>query len=182
MLYKTDYHIHSNFSDGKAAPEEYLTAAVSAGISEIGFSEHLSLFRENQTWVMNPENTGEYVNYIDDLKNKSNRIIIKTGLEVDYFPGKEDEIESFLSRFNLDYRIGSVHYLGEKSVDLGPELYEEKNIDDLYESYFEHIIAAVGSGLFDIIGHCDLIRIYGYKPSYDPEPLYRNLARAMKSF
>jgi histidinol-phosphatase (PHP family) len=142
MLYKTDYHIHSNFSDGKAAPEEYLTAAVSAGISEIGFSEHLSLFRENQTWVMDPENTDEYVNYIDDLKNKSNRIIIKTGLEVDYFPGKEYEIES----------------------------------------YFEHIIAAVASGLFDIIGHCDLIRIYGYKPSYDPEPLYRNLARAMKSF
>jgi histidinol phosphatase-like PHP family hydrolase len=34
MLYKTDYHIHSNFSDGRAAPEEYLTAAVSAGISE----------------------------------------------------------------------------------------------------------------------------------------------------
>jgi histidinol phosphatase-like PHP family hydrolase len=60
---------------------------------------------------------------------------------VDYFPGKEDEIESFLSGFDLDYMIGSVHYPGEKSVDPGPELYEEKNIDELYESYFEHSVA-----------------------------------------
>ena len=39
---------------------------------------------------------------------------------------------------------------------------------------------AVGSGLFDIIGHPDLIRIFGYKPSFDPEPYYRRLARQMK--
>ncbi|OFY63297.1 MAG: hypothetical protein A2V64_00280 [Bacteroidetes bacterium RBG_13_43_22] len=180
MIYKTDYHIHTSFSDGKAVPEDYIPAAVSAGISEIGFSEHLSLFRENQDWVMNPENAPAYVNYIDNLKKKSDSIIIKTGMEVDFFPGKEKEIEMFLNNFDLDYRIGSVHYLGEKSVDLGPEFYEGKNIDSLYESYFEHVMAAAGSGLFDIIGHCDLIRIYGYKPSSDPGPHYRKLARVMK--
>ncbi|MCX6300900.1 MAG: histidinol-phosphatase [Bacteroidia bacterium] len=180
MTYKTDYHIHTTFSDGKAAPEDYIPAAISAGISEIGFSEHLSLFRENQDWVMNPENVLEYVNYIEDLKKNSDKIIVKTGMEVDFFPGKEKEIELFLGKFKLDYRIGSVHYLGEKTVDLGPEFYEGKNIDALYESYFEHVMAAAASGLFDIIGHCDLIRIYGYKPSYDPEPLYRKLARIMR--
>jgi histidinol-phosphatase (PHP family) len=42
------------------------------------------------------------------------------------------------------------------------------------------VIQAVSSGLFDIIGHCDLIRIFGYKPSVDPAPLYRKLARSMK--
>ena len=42
------------------------------------------------------------------------------------------------------------------------------------------MIAAASSGLFDIIGHCDLIRIFGYKPSSDPEPLYRKLARTMR--
>ncbi len=34
---------------------------------------------------------------------------------------------------------------------------------------------------FDIIGHCDLIRIYGFYPSSDPEPFYRNLAKVMKT-
>ena len=95
-------------------------------------------------------------------------------------PGKEKEIELFLSKLDLDYRIGSVHYLGEKTVDLSPEFYEGKNINALFESYFEHVMAAVASGLFDIIGHCDLIRIYGYKPTSDPEPLYRKLAKVIK--
>ena len=180
MLYKTDYHIHTSFSDGKAGPEYYIASAISAGLSEIGFSEHLSLFRENQDWVMNPENAPEYITHIDDLKKKVHNIAVKTGLEIDFFPGKEKEIELFIDRFDLDYRIGSVHYLGEKTVDLGPVFYEGKNIDMLFESYFGNVMAAVSSGLFDIIGHCDLIRIFGHKPSGNPESLYRKLAKTMK--
>ena len=108
-------------------------------------------------------------------------IKIKTGLEVDYFAGKEKEIRAFLNPLPLDYIIGSVHYLGEKTVDVGPEFYEGKSIDRLFESYFDSVSAAAASGLFDIIGHCDLIRIFGYKPSSDQEPLYRKLAKTMKT-
>jgi histidinol-phosphatase (PHP family) len=180
MIYRTDYHIHTTFSDGKASPEEYLAAAVSAGVSELGFSEHISLFKEDEDWCMNPENIPEYLRYIDDLKRNNMGIIVKTGLEIDYIPEKEKEIELFLDRYKLDYRIGSVHYLGEKTVDLGLDFYEGKSIDILYESYFEHVAAAVSSGLFDIIGHFDLIRIFGFKPSSNPEPYYRNMAKIMK--
>ena len=180
MIYRTDYHVHSTFSDGKAAPEEYLPAAKAAGISEIGFSEHLSLFSETQEWCMNPSNVISYIDYIGKLKEQTKDLIIRTSLEIDFIPGKEKEIASFIEPFNLDYRIGSVHYLGERSVDLGPEFYEGKDINFLYESYFEMVNLAVSSGLFDIIGHCDLIRIYGYKPSEDPSPLYRKLASTMK--
>jgi histidinol-phosphatase (PHP family) len=182
MPYKTDYHIHTTFSDGKAAPEDYIPNALAAGISEIGFSEHLSLFKEEQIWCMNPDNVVNYIEYIHNLKKNTNNILIRTGLEIDFIPGKEKEIGLFLDKFNLDYRIGSVHYLGEKTVDVGPEFYEGKNIDALYNTYFEFVVRAVSSGLYDIIGHCDLIRIYCYKPSFDPEPLYRTLARAMKKY
>lgn len=180
MIYRTDYHIHTTFSDGKATPEEYLPAATAAGLSEIGFSEHLSLFKENQEWCMDPSDVPAYIEYIGKLKRKTEGLIIRTGLEIDYIPGKEKEIGSFLRPFDFDYRIGSVHYLGEKTVDLGPEFYEGKNIDLLFESYFDMVIHAVSSGLFDIIGHCDLVRIYGSKMSVDPSPLYRKLARSMK--
>ena len=136
MPYKTDYHIHTTFSDGKASPEEYVSHAISAGISEIGFSEHLSLFKENQDWCMNPSNAQNYIDYIRNLKSNTNDIKIKAGLEIDFIPGKEKEIGRFLDNLELDYRIGSVHYLGEKTVDLGPEFYEGKNIDRLYEVVF----------------------------------------------
>ncbi len=180
MSYKTDYHIHTTFSDGKAAPEEYIAPAIAADISEIGFSEHLSLFSENQDWVMNPEHMDKYLDYIDNLRNKTNNIIIRSGLEVDYIEGKEQEISNFLNRFDLDYRIGSVHYLGKRTVDEGPDFYEGKSFDQLFELYFSVVRSAVLSEIFDIIGHCDLIRIFGYKPTCDPEPYYRELARTMK--
>jgi histidinol-phosphatase (PHP family) len=180
MIYKTDYHMHSSFSDGRSAPEDYIAAAIASGLSEIGFSEHLTLFRELEDWNMDPANIPAYMEHLDWVRKNTNHIKIRTGLEVDFFDGREEEIRIFLSQLNVDYIIGSVHYMGEKTVDFGPEFYKDKNIDALYESYFNTVCNAAASGLFDIIGHCDLIRIYGYKPSKDPEPLYRKLARTMK--
>jgi histidinol-phosphatase (PHP family) len=180
MIYKTDYHMHSSFSDGRSDPEDYITSAIAAGLSEVGFSEHLTLFRDLEDWNMNPVNITPYIKHIESIRNKIKNIKIKTGLEVDFFVGKEPEIRSFLADLPLDYIIGSVHYLGEKTVDVDPEFYEGKSINRLFESYFASITAAASSGLFDIIGHCDLIRIYGFKPSSDLEPLYRVLAKTMK--
>jgi histidinol-phosphatase (PHP family) len=180
MIYKTDYHMHSTYSDGRSLPDDYILPAINVGLSEIGFSEHLTLFKEQEDWNMNPVNISPYIHHLENLRDTVKEIKIRIGLEVDYFEGKEKEIYDFLHPFPLDYVIGSVHYLGEKTVDLGPEFYEGKSIDRLFESYFESVITAVSSGLFDIIGHCDLIRIYGYKPSVDLEPLYRKLAKAMK--
>jgi histidinol-phosphatase (PHP family) len=180
MTYKTDYHMHSSYSDGRSDPEDYITSAIAAGLSEIGFSEHLTLFKDLEDWNMNPVNITPYINHIENIRNKIKNIKIKTGLEVDFFVGKEKEIRAFLVDLPLDYIIGSVHYLGEKTVDVDPEFYEGKSINRLFESYFASVTAAASSGLFDIIGHCDLIRIYGFKPSCDPEPLYRLLAKTMK--
>ncbi len=179
MIYKTDYHIHSSYSDGRSSPEDYIAPALAAGLNEIGFSEHLTLFKDLEDWNMNPINISPYIKHIDNLRNGIKNIKIKTALEVDFFAGKENEIRSFLSPLPLDYIIGSVHYLGEKTVDVGPEFYEGKNIDRLFESYFDSVCVAAEADLFDIIGHCDLIRIYGYKPVTDQEPLYRKLAKTM---
>jgi len=180
MVYSTDYHIHSLFSDGRADPEEYVAPAIAAGLSEIGFSEHLTLFKEPDDWNMDPVNMSTYIRHIESLRESTMNIKIKTGLEVDFFRGKEDGIRDYLSSIPLDYIIGSVHYLGEKTVDYGPEFYEGKSIDKLFETYFDSVCAAVESEIFDIIGHCDLIRIYDYKPSFDLEPIYRKLAKTMK--
>jgi histidinol-phosphatase (PHP family) len=180
MIYRTDYHVHSVYSDGRSIPEDYIVSAIGAGMNEIGFSEHLTLFREPEQWNMNPAKLPSYLDHLDKLRNSTNGILVKKGLEVDYFEGKEKETRDFLAPLPLDYVIGSVHYQGEKTVDFGPEFYEGKNIDSLFEKYFDTVCAAVSSGIFDIIGHCDLIRIYGYKPKSDPEPHYRKLARIMK--
>jgi histidinol-phosphatase (PHP family) len=180
MIYKTDYHIHSFYSDGRSKPEDYISKGLELSLSEIGFSDHLSLFNAQEPGNMEPGNVLKYINHISGLREKETSIKIRTGLEVDFFPGKEMEIKSFLNKLPLDYTIGSVHFLGEKSVDMGTELYIGQNIEKLFESYFNSVCEAVESEIFDIIGHCDLIRIHGYKPVSDIDNLYRKLAKTMR--
>jgi histidinol-phosphatase (PHP family) len=180
LIYRTDYHIHSSFSDGRAAPKDYIAPAVAAGLNEIGFSEHLTLFRESLDWSMNASDVEPYLNHINNLSRNVTSIKVRKGLEVDFFPGKEKEIWSLLKKTKLDYVIGSVHYLGDSTVDMGPEFYEGMNIDSLFEVYFDMVDTAAASGLFDIIAHCDYIRIFNFKPSLDPEYLYRKIARSFK--
>ena len=180
MIYRTDYHIHTRFSDGRADAEEYIPAAINAGLHEIGFSEHLNLLVPDQRWCMDPSKTGEYIKCLKRLrKSYRGRIEIKIGLEVDFFPGKENDTFSFLAPLELDYVIGSVHYMGETTVDSSPDFFKDRDTDEIYNSYFELLFQAVESGLFDIIGHSDLVRIYNFSPSFNPEPLYRKLAAEM---
>ncbi len=180
MIYKTDYHIHSAFSDGKSMPEDYIAPAIKTGLREIGFSEHLTLFRGPLDWSMDGKEIDRYLNHIRHLRENTITVKVRTGLEVDFFPGKEEETGQFLGPLDLDYIIGSVHYLGDSPVDMGAEFYEGKNINRLFENYFEQVASAAASGLFDIIAHCDLVRIYGYQPSSDPEPLYRKIAKSFR--
>lgn len=180
MIYSTDYHIHTTYSDGRSVPEDYVAQALNTGLKEIGFSEHLTLFREPEDWNIKPADIEPYMNHIKRLASGTDEIKIRTGFEVDFFPGREAEIRSFVEPLQLDYLIGSVHFMGDKTVDNGPDFYEGKDFNMLFSEYFSIVISAVESGIFDIIGHCDLIRIFGYKPIYDPEPYYRKLAKAMK--
>ncbi|MCU0362760.1 MAG: histidinol-phosphatase [Bacteroidales bacterium] len=180
MIYRTDYHIHTTFSDGRSSPSDYIPAALAAGLSEIGFSEHLTLFKDQEDWFMSGGSIPDYLDTIRNLKKITEGLSVRTGFEVDFFQGREKEIGEFLAGLPVDYIIGSVHYMGERTVDYGPEFYEGKSIDSLFTAYIDAVCDAAESGLFDIIGHCDLIRIYGYKPATDPEMHYRRLAKAMK--
>ncbi|HDZ41829.1 MAG TPA: histidinol-phosphatase HisJ family protein [Bacteroidetes bacterium] len=179
-IYKTDYHVHTYYSDGKAWPEEYISRAIDAGLSEIGFSDHLTLTGEQQDWSIKLSLLDEYINRIIKLKENENALIVRLGLEVDYFPGKEEEISGYIAGLPLDYVIGSVHYMEDSSVDLGPEYYENKDIDMIFEKYFGLVAQAASSGLFDFMAHPDLVRIFRYHPSHNAEPLYRSLAGQLK--
>ena len=179
MIYRTDYHVHSTFSDGKNAPSDYIETAIGNGLSELGFSEHLNLLIPDQQWCMNPSRIHEYISHIKRVRRETKDIEIKIGLEVDFFSGMEKEIFDFINTLDLDYVIGSVHYLGDTTVDSSQDFYKDKDLDSVWKSYFDLLFEAVESGLFDIIGHTDLVRIYNFKPVTDPLPLYMELAHRM---
>jgi len=181
MIYRTDYHVHTLFSDGKAAPEDYIAVARDMGIRELGFSDHINLRYGNLHWCMDLSLINEYISRMVNYRKETGEPAIRTGLEVDYFNDMEKEIYDFLSSLRLDYVLGSVHFLNGESVDSNPDFYAGKDFDRIFRDYFDLVCEAVSSGLFDIIAHCDLVRIFGNNFSSDPAYLYEHLARTMAS-
>jgi len=178
MTYGTDYHLHTVYSDGKREPEAYIEAALKLKLREIGFSDHLNPSGGDLKWCMDHEKLPEYAEHILRLKREHKDIAVRLGLEVDYLPGREKETERIINSLPFDYIIGSVHYLGDETVDLGPEFYLGKDIDEIYENYFNLVCEAASTGFFDIMGHPDLVRIHRFRPEADITHLYGMMASA----
>ncbi len=178
MIYGTDYHVHTTYSDGRREPEAYIEAALKLGLREIGFSDHLNPAGGPPGWCMPHDRLPEYAGHILRLKREHKDIAVRLGLEIDYLPNTEEVTEKIINSFPFDFIIGSVHYLGEDTVDLGPEFYIGKDINLIYENYFNMVCEAASTGFFDIMGHPDLVRIHRYRPESDITHLYSMMASA----
>lgn len=170
-----DYHIHTYLSDGRDSHDEMLRSAENMGMLEIGFSDHITL--KQVEWAMNPDSIPQMVETVEQLKRSSSEVKVKLGAEIDYFPGKENDIGELLSELPLDYAIGSVHFIGDWNFDTNILPYDQLDIDRFYTQYFTLIQQCAQSGLFDIIGHCDLAKKFGYRPDKKLDKLYENTAR-----
>lgn len=155
----SDFHVHTNFCDGKDSPEVIVNEAIRLGMKSLGFSGHSYTSFDTEP-CMSPENTQRYKEEISRLKKKySGKIEILCGTEQDYF--------SEMPTDDYDFVIGSVHYIEIDgryfSVDHTPEVFENLirlcNNDpyDLAERYYALVSEIVKKTGADIIGHFDLI-------------------------
>jgi histidinol-phosphatase (PHP family) len=176
-----DYHIHTKASsDGKGTFEDYARKAKEREIAEIGFSDHIDKERLNE-----PSEFYEkmMVNYVEDfvIAKGGSDVELKLGCEVDYFPDRIVQIRKLLKDFPVDYVIGSVHYIGSWGVDDHRRIDEHSRRDALeaYEEYFGLVREMCTTGLFDIVGHPDLIKIFCLRPESDLSQIYKETARAI---
>ena len=106
----------------------------------------------------------KYFQMIDEVKERYfGKIEILRGFEVDYLP---KYLDSKVLNLNVDYLIGSVHFLDEWGFD-NPEFigkYETENIDTLWRLYFQEISNMAESKLFQIVGHIDLLKVFKFLP------------------
>ncbi|MDK2985518.1 MAG: histidinol-phosphatase family [Clostridia bacterium] len=168
----TDYHIHIENGDYTLSwLERFVKKAKDLGIEELGISEHCYRFIEtshifnSEYW--NKRRTESLLEYLDLLKeaNKTG-MRIKKSTEFDYIPGLERKIEEFLNKYNLDYVIGSIHWLDNWGFDV-PEMkaiWDKSDIKEVYMKYFDIICSMADSQLFDVVGHFDIIKVFGYEP------------------
>lgn len=174
-----DYHIHTTLSDGIDTHDDCLRMAAQYNMREIGFSDHICL--NFPSWAVRADEFSLMRDTILKLKNnKELPFKVRFGIEMDYLEGKEDEIKQTIDNLQPDYVIGSVHFIDGWNFDTDPASYSQKNIDLLYKDYFDLLIKTAKSGLFDFIGHADVIKKFGYYPTFKLSNLYKEAAKAFK--
>ena len=109
----------------------------------------------------------DYVTEVMDLRKSFPEIRIKLGVEADYTPDSVSYTKELLTKHDFDYVMGSVHYIGEWAFDHPGERkkWDSKDVDLVYKEYFGLLRKSARTLLFDIIGHSDLVKKFGNRPT-----------------
>ncbi len=177
---RIDLHNHTtrcNHAEGSI--DEYIERAIELGIDIYGFSEHAPMEFDSH-YRLKFDEMKEYTQEVLDAKERyQGEIEILLGYEVDYLKGYMDRR---VLDADVDYLIGSVHFLDKWGFD-NPEFigeWKSRNIDDIWQEYFDAIEAMAKTGYFNIVGHFDLIKVFRYMPSKDIRTIAFDALKAIK--
>jgi histidinol-phosphatase (PHP family) len=176
-----DLHIHTHrCRHATGTPAQYIAAAEAAGISTVAFTDHLPMLDGSDTdYAMSWAELPDYVSDIRALQGRTAPEVL-LGIEADWDPGEADALRDALARHDFDIVLGSVHFVDGWAFD-DPRLtgrYATTDIDALWRSYFASLEEAATSGLFDVMAHPDLVKKFGYLPTFDPREIFESAAQA----
>jgi histidinol-phosphatase (PHP family) len=193
----TDYHVHLRPDEDGTPAERYFTAAnaeryrevaAERGIEELGVAEHIHRFTQALAIWQHPfwrrwalDDVDDYCAFVREETD------LRLGIEADYVSGREDRIAGFLDAREWDYVVGSVHFVQDAAVDMEDPDYEHvwgrgERPDRIWQRYFETLAHAARSGLYDIMAHPDLVKVWGVArplPERDPRHYYEPAVEAM---
>jgi histidinol-phosphatase (PHP family) len=169
----TDYHVHlrpdekENTAErffNRSNAERYREHAAERGIEELGVAEHVYRFRQALEVWDHPFWQRYAIDDLDDycafVREETD---LKLGVEADFVPGREDRMANLLDGREWDYVVGSVHFVGDESLDTEDFTVWTRtaSADRVWKRYFEILAEAAQSGLFDILAHPDLVKVWG---------------------
>ncbi|SFB75991.1 histidinol-phosphatase HisJ family protein [Butyrivibrio sp. YAB3001] len=172
-----DYHLHTHHSGDSSAPmKDMIESAISHGLGEICFTEHMDMDfpvfkdvpKDTFTLIVPPYHD-EVSFYQNEYKDKIN---IKYGVELGLQPQIKDINRKFINDNDFDFVIGSIHLVDKKDPYYYPDYWEKENEDQVIARYFELTIECLQDfDDFDVLGHLDYIVRYtpskGANYSYD---------------
>lgn len=164
-----NYHSHTaRCGHAWGTDEEFIQAAIEAGYTTLGFSEHSPWpfadgYQEIDARQRIPlENLDAYIRDMQALKEKyKDQIEIKIGLECEYFPRYFDWLQTIKPR--VDYLLLGVH-CSEHDEHL-THYYARYNTPEQITEYLRCTLAGMETGLFAYLAHPDLC--LADNPDYD---------------
>ena len=151
-MIKSNWHTHTaRCGHAVGTDEEYVQAAIEAGMRTLGFSDHAPYRKPHPHQRMNFEMYPEYKASILSLREKyKDQIDIHLGMEVEYYESEWEDLKTY--RKEMEYCILGQHtvYFEEISV------YGIDNPHDL-NLYTDMIEEGCRRGLCDYIAHPDVV-------------------------
>ncbi|CAM4354393.1 histidinol-phosphatase [Paenibacillus tarimensis] len=170
---KFDLHTHHlRCGHAEGTIEDYVQAAIKAGLQVIGISDHSPYFahkddRPQPGIAMARSEFPRYVEEVLRLKEQyRDRIEILLGVESDFFPDQVDAYKEAYARYPFDYIIGSVHQTRGVSIfnrNRWKKLTDAEQIEEK-KHYYDLIAQSARSGMFQVLGHIDAMK--GYYPAF----------------
>jgi histidinol-phosphatase (PHP family) len=175
-----NYHTHTaRCHHAQGTEREYIEAAIQRGLTVLGFSDHAPHFFGQCGYVsdcrMLPHELEDYVRTLTDLRREyRDRIDIRIGLELDYYPARfEETVRHILSFPEIEYLIYGQHWLSNEydSTWVGDTGADETALI----RYTLQVKEALSTGLYSCFCHPDFFRFDGDKDVYrrHMEPLLR---------
>jgi histidinol-phosphatase (PHP family) len=146
----------------------YVARARARAVREIAITEHVYRFAEAHAWLDDPfwrgESTEDADAYCDAVlaAREEAGLPVLVGVEMDWLADRTAEIGAFLDGRPFDLVLGSVHFIDGRAID--DPTAEDRDwlpTDELWTRYLEQLTAAAGSGLYDVMSHPDLPKVFG---------------------
>ncbi len=165
---KYSYHVHSTYSDGIAPIGEIVDYAEKLELDEVGISDHFHIPADGN-FLSSDMHIDLLDKYVSEVLSYSSRIKpkVKLGLEVEYVSLTFEQLKKKLLKYPFDYFIGSVHLVFNSIVDDPNKKVSQKYINEIMKEYWPLVKKMAESKFFDIVGHIDLPKKGGIKPTID---------------
>lgn len=158
-----DAHVHTDLSPDSDVPiDAYAEQAVERGIAEIAVTDHVDFVPGTPAFAFTTFAQRERV--VRDAAERwaAHGVAIRFGVEITYDRAHEADIRAHLARHAYDYVIGSVHVYADSPFHASrvASWSAGRRLADVVAPYFDEVLDAIRSGLFDTIGHLDFVKRY----------------------
>lgn len=176
-----DYHLHSDFSiDGHLMLSELCERMIALGVPEICVTDHVDLLpHDPDSGYFRP---GEYFAALACCRERfAGRLIVKAGMEIGEPHRSPDEVTRLTTAYPLDFVIGSLHWVGSRQ-SMEARYFEGWSGRDAFAAYFAELLPMVQHGDFDVVGHLDVPKRYGFElcGPFDPNPHAEAIRAALR--
>ncbi len=158
-----DGHLHTDLSPDSDVPiDDYARQAIERRIPEIAITDHVDFVPGTPAFDFTTFDQRERTVREAAERWASHGVAIRFGVEVTYDHAHEADIREHLARHAYDFVIGSVHVYADSPFHASrvATWTAGRSIPEIVAPYFDEVLAAIRSGVFDTIGHLDFVKRY----------------------